>query len=492
MRNLCLVLMLSAAPLVAASTLLAQPGSFSQATPTETLTWSRADAAMLLAAIGNAGAEGLDAADYRPSNQSDAELTRVALAYLSDLRGGRAAPRSLDRDVQLPDRPANDAVDLANALKQHRLGSLLAAASPPHPAYQKLKAGLAFYEGISKRGGWARLPERLDWQHPGAGALLLRDRLAAEDRDPVAGSSAGLVAALRRFQERHGLVADGRLGAATLVELNVTADARVSQVLANMERWRWLPDAFEQDYITINVPDASLGLVLNGSEMLRSRVVVGKPRSPTPILRAEGAGITVNPPWNVPASIARKEILPKLKANPAYLRTQDMVLLDGPAGDPYGLHVRWHDIPAGTFPYRVQQHPGRTNALGTVKIELPNRFNVYLHDTPAKGAFANRARDISHGCVRVERILPLASYALSESLDAMTVISNAIASGQTEYFPLKRRLPVYFLYWTVFPAADGTLQFRPDIYGRDRRLIAALQQPQAMRVSANFPNCSRG
>ncbi len=138
-----------------------------------------------------------------------------------------------------------------------------------------------------------------------------------------------------------------------------------------MERWRWLPHRIEPDYVAVNVPDASLSLVLNDHEMLQSRVVVGKPRSPTPILRAEGAGITVNPPWSVPNSIARKEILPKLKANSAYLRSQDMILLNGPPGDPYGLQVRWRDIPVGTFPYRLQQHPGLENALGTIKIELP-------------------------------------------------------------------------------------------------------------------------
>jgi murein L,D-transpeptidase YcbB/YkuD len=488
MRKYCFILMLTTA-LAAMPTLIAQSGPVGQANPAQTADWSPADAAILMTAIENASADGLDPCDYRPLSGSDADLNRAALAYVSDVRRGRRMLRDLDSDVELPLAPDNDAA-LASALKDHRLASFLAEAPPHAPQYDKLKAALAYYRAIRDRGGWGQLPPDLSLQNPNVD--LLRNRLTIEDPVLTSEPDADLADALKRFQARHGLSADGRLGPRTLAELNITADARIEQIMVNMERWRWLPHAIEPDYITVNVPDASLSLVLNGAEVLRSRVAVGKPRSPTPIMRAEGAGITVNPPWNVPNSIARKEILPKLKANPAYLRSQDMILLNGPLGDPYGLRVRWRDIPAGTFPYRLQQHPGQANALGTIKIELPNRFDVYLHDTPAKRAFASAERDISHGCVRVERILPLASYALSENLDAMTAISDAVASGETEYLPLKRKLPVYFLYWTAFPASDGTLQFRPDIYGRDLRLIAALRQSPALQVSANYPNCGRG
>lgn len=219
--------------------------------------------------------------------------------------------------------------------------------------------------------------------------------------------------------------------------------------------------------------------------------MVGRPRNPTPILRAEGAGITVNPSWNVPDSIARKEILPKLKANPSYLLSQDMILVNGPPGDPHGLRVNWRAVPSGTFPYRIQQHSGAKNALGTIKIELPNRFDVYLHDTPGKAAFASNARDVSHGCVRVEQILPLASYALTANLETMDKISEAVSVGETRYFALQQHLPVYFLYWTAFAGTDGSLQFRPDIYGRDRRIIEALGRPKPVQVSANLPNCRK-
>ena len=262
-------------------------------------------------------------------------------------------------------------------------------------------------------------------------------------------------------------------------------------IAANMERWRWLPTSLEPDRIVINAADAQLQLWLGGKMILTSRVIIGRPANRTPILRAEGAGVTINPPWTVPHSIAAKEILPKLKRNHAYLAGQDMVLLDGPAGDPHGLGVNWRAVRAGTFPYRIRQYPGARNPLGRIKIELPNRFDVYLHDTPGKSAFDRPSRAASHGCVRVEQILPLASYALAADLSAVEGITQAVAQGETKYLPLQRKLPVYFLYWTAYAGAGGELKFIPDIYGRDKRMIPAMRS-QSLRIAANIVACNKG
>jgi murein L,D-transpeptidase YcbB/YkuD len=262
-------------------------------------------------------------------------------------------------------------------------------------------------------------------------------------------------------------------------------------IIANMERWRWMPRTIEPDRIAINAADASLALWLGGKPVLTSRVIVGKPATPTPILRADGAGLTVNPAWTVPQSIARKEILPKLKRNHAWLASQDMILLNGPPGDPHGLTVNWRAIPAGTFPYRIRQIPGPRNPLGQIKLELPNRFDVYLHDTPGKTAFTRSTRALSHGCVRVEQILPLASYALNANRDAEDQITQAIDTGETQYLPLQKRLPVYFLYWTAVPDAQGKIQFFPDIYGRDRRLIAAMDGG-GQQIAGGMTSCPKG
>lgn len=274
-------------------------------------------------------------------------------------------------------------------------------------------------------------------------------------------------------------------------ELAREPDPQQREILAaNMERWRWLPARLEPDRIEVNAAAATLTMWLGGKEILSSRVIVGKPATRTPILRAEGAGITVNPAWNVPQSIAVKEILPKLKRNRSWLASQDMVLLNGPPGDPHGLTVNWRAIPAGRFPYRIRQVPGARNPLGQIKLELPNRFDVYLHDTPGKAAFNRANRAQSHGCVRVEQILPLASYALMAGPDAMALIQEAIGGGETRYLPLNRKVPIYILYWTAFADRDGKVQFVRDLYGRDKRMIAALRR-QSLRVAAIQPACEK-
>jgi len=261
-------------------------------------------------------------------------------------------------------------------------------------------------------------------------------------------------------------------------------------IAANMERWRWLPRRLEADRIEVNAASAELTMWLGGRQVLSSRVIVGKPATRTPILRAEGAGITVNPVWNVPHSIAVKEILPKLKRNHAWLASQDMVLLDGPPNDPQGLHVNWRAIPAGTFPYRVRQAAGARNPLGQVKLELPNRFDVYLHDTPGKSSFNRASRALSHGCIRVEQILPLASYALSADQNSVALIQDAIGQGETRLLPLSRKVPIYVLYWTAIAEPDGSLRLVRDLYGRDQRMIAAMHR-QTLRVAAAEPGCRR-
>ena len=446
------------------------------------LAWRGPDIGVLNTSLANAAAEGLEPKDYLPiAEGSDAErdvaMTRAALAYLRDLRQGRETLRLVDSDIALPHETFDAVKAVDGALKTNRVAELFSSVTPTILDYARLKEALANYRAIASRGGWPVL------EFPGSGvgrptdrqARALHDRLIFEDEILARESSADIGSALKRFQARHGLKADGYANKGTIAELNVTAAERGNQIVANLERLRWMPRQLEPNYILVNVPDAHLSLVLGGKEVLASRVIVGKPATPTPILRAEGGGITVNPPWNVPASIARNEILPKLKKNHSYLKTQDMVLLNGPLGDPYGLTVRWGAIPKGTFPYLVQQHPGRQNPLGTVKLELPNRFDVYLHDTPLKGAFARSSRDLSHGCVRVERILPLASYAMNQSLDDMIAIMDAISGGETRFLPLRRQLPVCFIYQTAFFDAKDQLQFRPDIYGRDRRMMAMLE-----------------
>jgi murein L,D-transpeptidase YcbB/YkuD len=303
--------------------------------------------------------------------------------------------------------------------------------------------------------------------------LALEDAAFAALPAPTAGDRED---AIKRFQARNGLTADGQAGAPTLAALNVPASRRVGQILANMERWRWLPASFERRYIVVNVPDQNVAYVRDGETVLTSRAIVGKKLSRTPILRTEVRSVVANPPWNVPGDIAAKQLLPQLRRNPNYLKSRNMVLVNGPADDPQGRTINWKNVAPGTFPYRIQQLPGDNSALGQVMLDMPNDFDVYLHDTPGKALFKQPNRELSNGCVRVEDIFALASLAIADDADTGgDAIRAAIASGETQHLDVGETLPVYLVYWTAIAGEDGTVGFRPDRYGRDQTLIAALR-----------------
>ena len=305
--------------------------------------------------------------------------------------------------------------------------------------------------------------------------LALEDPQFAEVADP---SAEDLRHALERFQSRNGLPADGRLSPSTLAALNVPVAKRIEQIVANMERWRWLPRTFEDRYIAVNVPDQSLEYVRNGNTVLSSRVIVGRTNSTTPILYTTITGIVFNPAWEIPGDIVVNQLLPKLRQNSRYLVASNMVLANGPADDPQGVKVNWRNVSAREFPYRLVQIPGPTNALGHIMLNSPNDFDVYLHDTPAKALFSTSVRTVSNGCVRVEAIRPLAALALADGdRGAEQRISEMIQLRDTQRLPLDRPLPVYFLYWTAIAAEDGTSGFRRDFYSRDEPLVRALDAP---------------
>jgi murein L,D-transpeptidase YcbB/YkuD len=219
-----------------------------------------------------------------------------------------------------------------------------------------------------------------------------------------------------------------------------------------------------------------LQVVADGRTVLTSRVVVGDLRHPTPVVQARLDAVILNPQWNVPVSIAVEEILPRLRENRRYLAENDIVILERRESDPFGLTVDWSAIPSEPFPFRLQQRPGPDNPLGRIKFDVPNRFDVYLHDTPTRSLFARPVRTASHGCIRVERAGDLAVHVLADGPGGWTRqrLAEAIAAGDSQRIALARPLPVYILYWTAFAAPDGLVQFRDDVYGRDRLLAATL------------------
>jgi murein L,D-transpeptidase YcbB/YkuD len=239
--------------------------------------------------------------------------------------------------------------------------------------------------------------------------------------------------------------------------------ARVAQIIANMERWRWLPRPFGDSYVEVNSADATLKLVKGNEIVFSTRLVTGRPSTPTPLLETTINAVTIDPSWDIPGDIAIREILPKAQRHPGYLESHHIV----------------GDRPGGA----LRQMPGPGNPLGRFLLEMPNSFDAYLHDTPQKNLFGKSDRHLSHGCMRVENMAALVSRLLAEdgagSVDAGSVddVQSVPDSGETQTLPLSRPVPVYVLYWTVVPRANGSLEFHRDVYGWDSAVLAALKRP---------------
>ena len=448
------------------------------------------------ATLGKANEHGLRNADYvlpsatNPGPGAEAAryeiaLTNVVLRYARDVRTGRFKPAEIYSDVLLPTVSFDAAWYLNQAIDSGSLATYLTELSPSHPEYGRLVKALAHYRTISEEGGWALVPGnteiRLDRNDERLEALV--KRLTIEDAilDGKAKPTRNDIRdAVKRFQARNGLDDDGRAGPETIAALNVPAAVRAAQIGANMERWRWVPSQFESRYIVVNVPDQSVQYLHDGKSVLKSKVVVGRKTSASPIIRTEIKTVVVNPPWNIPGDIAARDLLPHLKRNANYLATRNMVVMDGPPGDPRGRTIKWRNIKPEEFPYAIRQLPGPRTALGAIMLDSPNDFDVYLHDTPNKKLFDLTSREISNGCIRVEQIFPLASLVMTGDMDdGMAELNKVRRTRQTQRLPLDNPLPVYFLYWTAMVDEDGNVDFRPDRYGRDTTLIAALARGNA-------------
>lgn len=330
---------------------------------------------------------------------------------------------------------------------------------PRHPAYDRLRAALERYRGIARDGGWPSLPDgpALRPGDRGPAVITLRQRLVASGDLAPAGSSdeidGAVVAAVRRFQARHGLDQDGVVGVRTRAALDVPIAKRVEQLEINLERWRWLEADLGRRHVLVNIAGFHAGLYDDDRLTLGMRAIVGKPYRRTPIFSDEIRYLVFSPYWNIPSSIARHEIRPKGRA---WMRRRGIEVLRGG---------------------RLRQRPGPDNPLGRVKFMFPNRFNVYLHDTPAPQLFEEASRSFSHGCIRLQKPRELAAELLGGEGWSMDEVQRAAERGTPQTVPLERRVPVHILYWTAWVDETGTLQFRRDVYARDPAVARALRQP---------------
>ena len=430
----------------------------------------------LLRAIAASRESGLDPADYhqdllvrlRPlaagGGEADADFDVLAtdafvcLAY--HLRFGKVDPTDLDPTWNFGRqlRAGDPVTTLQEAIDAGHPGALLASLEPQHPFYQNLKAALAAYRRIEAAGGWPTLPDgpTLRTGDRDARVPALRRRLAVSgDLAPASGDErydAELAGAVARFQERHGLAVDGAVGPATRRALDVPVAARIDQLRATLERCRWIMRDVPARFVLVNIAGFTAYLVSQGEVVWESRVVVGTPYTRTPTFRADMTYVVLNPTWTIPASIVRKEVLPGLRRDPYYLERHGYVR----KGNQY------------------VQPPGPRNALGRIKLMLPNRHSIYLHDTPSKSYFAESRRTFSHGCVRVQKPVELAALALDDPAWTVESLERAIATGRTRTIVLAQPLPVLILYWTAAVGRDGLVYFLPDVYDRDPAVVRAL------------------
>ena len=350
---------------------------------------------------------------------------------------------------------------------------------------QRIRDAALSYSDLAVRGGWPAIPADAKFAIgvPGPQDDLLRRRLLISGDlavDKASGAFDEVVAeAVMRFQARHGLAPTGTVTPRTLAALNVPVQKRIKQLEASLERLENMNFGFGQRYVVVNLPATFAEAVENDHVVRRYRVIVGKTEKPSPTLTAEITGVILNPTWTVPSSISKTEISAHMRKDPGYLARMHMEVLDA------------HDVPidprsvdwsgARTPNFTVRQQSGTFNALGAVKIDMPNPYSVYMHDTNQRNLFSDDYRFDSHGCSRVDNVRDLAAWLLQEEMPKWnrSAIDAAIATGQHEDVVLPKKVPVAWIYLTGWMTKDQIVQFRNDIYDQDEQLLEATAEEAA-------------
>lgn len=389
--------------------------------------------------------------------QTELHLTQHFFTYTKEVYEGTIDPSQLQWHIP---RKKIDAVALLDSLIAKN-GTRLENWEPVNRFYPLLRKELVKYYEIDKNGGWPKINLNNKAYRKGDSAnsvLTLKKRLAitgdytGEDTSKV--FTFALESALKHAQQRFGLNTDGVLGANTANELNVPVKDRIEQMLINMERLKWMPNESSGTRLVANIPEFRLHVINGKQQQFSMKIVVGKSGHNTVIFTDSLEYVVFSPYWNVPESIVQREILPAMRKNKHYLQDNNMEQ----TGTRDGLPV-------------IRQKPGADNALGRVKFVFPNNYHIYFHDTPAKNLFDLNDRAFSHGCIRLEQPERLAEYLLRNDPDwPPSKIIDAMYSGKNTWVKLKNKIPVYIVYFTAWVTPEGTLNFRDDIYGHDKKM----------------------
>lgn len=450
----------------------------------------------MLAVIRNASEEGLDPSDYLVidfeklfaelkaskkdfqrfsivQKEIDVALTATYFVWASDYYRGVVVPNE-NKEIEWDVKRNRIKLDLAllNVLGEKESQYPYANFSPLHPEYTRLKTALAAYRKIETAGSWpivqAAPKLKKGVQSPVIPALAKR---MGVNIDSGTVYSDELFNAVRQFQTDQGLKPDGALGAETIRIMNVPIKERIKQIILNMERWRWLPGSFESNYLLVNIPEFKVYVFENGESKISMNVIVGKVLNSTPVFSDKMEYVVLSPYWNVPFSIIKEDLAPKLASNSSYLDRFDMEIITANGDNVSPSSIDWNNISEDNWSYTLRRRPGPKNDLGDVKFIFPNSNDIYLHDTPHDELFSQSKRGFSHGCVRVEKPIDLAVYLLRDqkNWDRKNILTT-ISEREEKQIKLTATLPVYLVYFTAFTDESGKVHFREDIYGHDKTL----------------------
>lgn len=452
---------------------------------------SEANFSGLVLALEGLKAHGLNPDDYHleelkqlsaPSERRDRLATDAWLSAAAHMLYGKLNPISVEPDWTAARREADLKSALQAALKKQSIRTSLDQFAPKQPSYAALKAE---YATLINQAGQPQttIPsgETLKTGMSGARAALLKTRLVelgylvGPFTDTVLDASA--IDAVKAFQANTDLNADGAVGPATLAALNRGLEGKLNQLRVNMERWRWLPDDLGKRHLRANIAGFNVTAWNEGVIESSHLTIVGRTYRKTPVFSDEIEYLDFNPWWETPNSLATRDKLPTFRKDPSAVERLGFQIRDRQGQIVPSSSIDWNAVGPGNFPYRIRQKPGELNALGQVKIMFPNVHNVYLHDTPTKGLFAQQQRAFSSGCLRTENPLALSAWILKDTPDwSRERIDTVVASGQETRARLAKTVPVHILYFTTVSQGEYGIRYLDDIYDRDGRVLRGLNE----------------